>query len=235
MTIAIAPPFALELVTRRWRRRGGEADLCSVRTMLVGAEQIRPEVLDGFAEVFEPLGLRPDARSPDLRTRRGDARGHREARRRSGSAPSTTACTAGCRAGAPIPGVEVRLDPETGELLTRTPALMTGYLDDPEATEAAFDGDWLHTGDVAADRRRRGGDRRAAQGDDQPQRAADRRVRLRARGAGRRGRAARTGSSRSATSGEDGERVVRARGVALHERTAARSCSRSGPGSPTRD
>jgi acyl-CoA synthetase (AMP-forming)/AMP-acid ligase II len=51
--------------------------------------------------------------------------------------------------GRAIPGVEVRLDPQTNELLTKTPGAMSGYLDDPEATEAAFDGDWLRTGDVA--------------------------------------------------------------------------------------
>ena len=51
--------------------------------------------------------------------------------------------------GRAVPGVTVRLDPETNELLARTPAAMTGYLDDPEATAAAFDGEWLRTGDVA--------------------------------------------------------------------------------------
>ncbi len=51
--------------------------------------------------------------------------------------------------GRPVPDVEIRLDPETNELLTRTPAAMTGYLDDPVATAAAFDGEWLRTGDVA--------------------------------------------------------------------------------------
>jgi len=35
--------------------------------------------------------------------------------------------------------VEIKLDPDTSELLTRTPAAMTGYLDDPVATNAAFD------------------------------------------------------------------------------------------------
>ncbi len=148
VTIAIAPPFALELIARRWRRRGGEADLSSVRTLLVGAEQIRPDVIEGFAEVFEPLGLRPDALCPTY-----------------GLAEATLAVTAkplGTRfrtvedglhrwvsCGRAIPGVEIRVDPHTNELLTRTPGAMSGYLDDPEATEAAFDGDWLRTGDVA--------------------------------------------------------------------------------------
>lgn len=148
VTIAIAPPFALELVTRRWLRRGGEADLSSVRSMLVGAETIRPSVIESFAEVFEPLGLRPDALCPTY-----------------GLAEATLAVTAKPRGerfvtlddglhrwvscGSTIPGVEIRLDPKTSELLTRTPGAMDGYLDDPDATEAAFDGDWLRTGDVA--------------------------------------------------------------------------------------
>lgn len=48
-----------------------------------------------------------------------------------------------------MPQVTVRLAPETSELLVRTPAAMNGYLDDPVATQAAFDGDWLRAGDVA--------------------------------------------------------------------------------------
>jgi acyl-CoA synthetase (AMP-forming)/AMP-acid ligase II len=59
-----------------------------------------------------------------------------------------------------LPGVRARIvDPDTGahqdpgstgELLVRTPALMSGYLGKPEATNAAVDRDgWLHTGDIA--------------------------------------------------------------------------------------
>jgi len=51
--------------------------------------------------------------------------------------------------GEPHPGVEVRLDHETGEILTRSPAVFVGYFRDPEATAKAVDADgWLHTGDV---------------------------------------------------------------------------------------
>ncbi|MFI8365746.1 acyl-CoA synthetase [Streptomyces sp. NPDC085466] len=66
--------------------------------------------------------------------------------------------------GTPLPGVEVRLveedgtvldgsggsDGETvGEVQVRGPNLFSGYLNRPEATEAAFDGDWFRTGDMA--------------------------------------------------------------------------------------
>ncbi len=45
--------------------------------------------------------------------------------------------------------VDVRLAPD-GEILVRSPFLMDGYFDDPEATEAAFADGWFRTGDVGA-------------------------------------------------------------------------------------
>src|SRR5581483_897663 len=52
-------------------------------------------------------------------------------------------------AGRPRPGVEVRVDPDTGELLLRSPAMMRGYWRDPERTAATIVDGWLHTGDLA--------------------------------------------------------------------------------------
>jgi len=52
--------------------------------------------------------------------------------------------------GDPSPGVEVRVDPETGELQLRTPFGMLGYLDMPAETRAAYAEGWLRTGDVVA-------------------------------------------------------------------------------------
>jgi len=63
---------------------------------------------------------------------------------RPGDAADLVASTSG-RATA---GFEVRIGP-SDEILLRGPNLMLGYLDDPEATALAIDGDgWLHTGDA---------------------------------------------------------------------------------------
>ena len=59
--------------------------------------------------------------------------------------------------GTPVPGVQVALlddamrevpRGELGEICVRSPALMSGYLNRPEATAEAFAGGWLHSGDL---------------------------------------------------------------------------------------
>ena len=51
--------------------------------------------------------------------------------------------------GEPQPSIELRIDSETGEILTRHPGVFAGYWRNPEATARTVDPDgWLHTGDV---------------------------------------------------------------------------------------
>ncbi|GGU57021.1 AMP-dependent synthetase/ligase [Lentzea flava] len=50
--------------------------------------------------------------------------------------------------GEPQPGIELRIDSETGEILTRHGGTFAGYWRDPEATARVITDGWLHTGDV---------------------------------------------------------------------------------------
>ncbi|MFI6496305.1 AMP-dependent synthetase/ligase [Nonomuraea typhae] len=53
--------------------------------------------------------------------------------------------------GEPHPGIELKIDEATGEIMTRHPGTFAGYWRNPRATADVLDADgWLHTGDVGA-------------------------------------------------------------------------------------
>jgi len=51
-------------------------------------------------------------------------------------------------AGRALPGVELRIAEQDGEILMRGPNVFRGYWDNPGATSEALAGGWLHTGDI---------------------------------------------------------------------------------------
>jgi malonyl-CoA/methylmalonyl-CoA synthetase len=50
--------------------------------------------------------------------------------------------------GFPMPGVDLRLDEETGEILVRGPSVFAGYRDLPDVNATAFTDGWFRTGDI---------------------------------------------------------------------------------------
>ena len=50
--------------------------------------------------------------------------------------------------GKAMPGAELRIDEESGEIMMSTPYMMTGYYKSPEKTAEVLQDGWLHSGDV---------------------------------------------------------------------------------------
>ena len=103
-----------------------------VRYAASGAAPIAPEVLKFFMGIGVPMhevyGMTENT---------AIATGNRPGRVKLGTV------------GEPQVGVELRIDAETGEILTRHAGTFVGYFRDPAATAAAMTPDgWLHTGDV---------------------------------------------------------------------------------------
>ena len=103
-----------------------------VRTAGTGAAPIAPEVLEWFwgigVPIYELYGMSENA---------AVATSNRPGRMKIGTV------------GEPIDGIELKIDEETGEIMTRHAAVFAGYWNKPEATAETIDPDgWLHTGDV---------------------------------------------------------------------------------------
>jgi long-chain acyl-CoA synthetase len=103
-----------------------------VRYAASGAAPIAPEVLRFFMGIGVPMhevyGMTENT---------AVATGNRPGRVKLGTV------------GEPQNGVELRIDPDTGEILTRHPGTFVGYFRDEAATARAKTADgWLHTGDI---------------------------------------------------------------------------------------
>lgn len=175
-TLSYSPSFGYELCARRADTAAtGEIDLSSWRVAGIGADMIRPAVLNRFAEAFAPVGFKASAFVPSyglaettlavcftpagrgavvdrLDLARMEDEGIAVAPQGGGRARDFVAC------GEPLPGHELRIlgpggedlgDRRIGRVLTRSSSLMQGYLGRPEETARVLDADgWLDTGDL---------------------------------------------------------------------------------------
>jgi HIP---CoA ligase len=122
-----------------------EFDLSSVRHAMIGASSISADLV---RRVREELGIGA------ILTAYGLTENHALASlTASDDPPEVVASTVGT----PLPGVRIRIVDDTGaelprgqqgELLIKSPFLMSGYFGDDQATARSIDDGWLRTGDI---------------------------------------------------------------------------------------
>src|SRR5947209_62725 len=174
-TLSFAPNFAYALVTKRAKpEQIARWDLSQMRVFGCGAEPINPGTMRAFLQAMAPAGLKPEALLPcygmaeatlaisfvpldePLQTDRIDAeRYHADHEAAPVSNGSAFLEVVSC--GRTFVGHEVTVQDDDGRILPerhiggicfRGPSLTAGYWENPEATQAAFRGGWLHTGDL---------------------------------------------------------------------------------------
>ncbi len=175
-TITAGPNFSWVLAARAMGRLEG-LDLSPLRVALNGAEPVDPSTVAALVAAGTRHGLRPGAVFPafgmaevsiagtfpeplsGLRTDPVDQRVLETEQYAAPVAVDASGVKRFARLGRPVDGLEIRVvDPatgavrrerEVGELQIRGTSVMSGYYRRPEATAAAFDGDWFRTGDLA--------------------------------------------------------------------------------------
>ncbi len=171
-TISFSPPFGYELAAMRLRKSDAENyDLSSWRIAGVGAEMIRPELLNHFAEKLEPCGFDSSAflpcygmaecslavtfagREEGIQVDYVDAEILASSRKivpvePDGQGGSRVKTFVKC--GRPLPGFQIEIRDSFGKpvppgrcgiLYVRGPSVMSGYLGDAEATREVLSGD----------------------------------------------------------------------------------------------
>ena len=176
-TISFSPPFGYELVAKRLRPGEAEKyDLSHWRVAGVGAEMIRGETLDTFANTVKGSGFDARAFLPcygmaecslgvtfsDLGKSFASDTIDREVHARTGVAQQISAIDTHARSfvecGTPLPSYELEVrderglslpDRQVGTVFLRGPSIMSGYLNEPQITWNTLSGEgWLNTGDL---------------------------------------------------------------------------------------
>jgi acyl-CoA synthetase (AMP-forming)/AMP-acid ligase II len=177
-TISFGPNFAYALAIKRSRPKDLEGlDLSHWRVAGCGAEPIRPETLDSFAEAFKAIGFRREAFLPAYGMAESTLAISFSKGLFTDSVRASTLWSEGRAAPAEIDTTQdvlrltscggefdrhqigvFAIDDETGaqplgervvgELRLKGPSVTPGYFQEPELTSQAFAGGWFKTGDL---------------------------------------------------------------------------------------
>ena len=175
-TISAGPNFAYEMcLTKIDDAELDLLDLSSWRLAFNGAEPVSARTVERFIERFRAFGFRPETMTPVYGLAESSVglafpplgrgplidRLDRDIFVRSGRAESSkpgdpeTLSFVAC--GHPLPGHQIRIvasvgrelgDRQEGRIEFRGPSATSGYLNNPDATQRLFDGNWLDTGDL---------------------------------------------------------------------------------------
>ena len=163
-TLTAAPPFAFDVAARSERLRSSGEPL-RLRQCMIGAEEILWPTLTNAVEVFGPRGLTPEVLTPGYGLAEavlgvtGEALGRPPsfldvdgAALADGRVELADPGGPGARrlvsAGKALPGVDVSIDPEDGEIVVRSPSLASRYFGNERLTEERLGGGELRTGDI---------------------------------------------------------------------------------------
>lgn len=169
--------FGLALFLRYFHRKNPVADwnLSAMRALLNGAEPISVTIMKEFMEVLKPYGFRPEAMMPvygmaeatlavsftplmePSEIKAFDAMLLDTENRVREVDPSDPEARILSEVGLALNEVEIRITDEhdqpvqegnSGHIQLRGAGVTRGYYNNPPATEAAFCGEWLRTGDI---------------------------------------------------------------------------------------
>jgi len=174
-TCSFAPSFAYDLSLRRVKPADLEQlDLSSWRVAGCGAEPVRADTLEAFAQKFSAAGFNPSAflpcygmaehtlavtfarRGEPLEVDRISSEGLVDRRRAEPPSGPRDRALRVVNCGRPFPGHQVRIvdedgipvrEGEIGEIVLAGPSVMQGYFDNPAATARTIRDGWLYTGD----------------------------------------------------------------------------------------